>query len=845
MNLVERESELELLRTAIDNCAAGAAGTILVSGASGTGKTALLHSAMAWARSGEFVMLSAGAGSTEKGCTVLDQLLADIAHSPAVDGDFEPNRFTALCRELAGRKPVLLLVDDVDLADADALACVHRLARRGLPRICVVLSRCDSCDIGEWWSDLERQVTVRQIHVGPLTPEGIAGLGGSGAADATTWHELTGGNPLLVAALAADGGVPGAAVGRATLRHLHRGGLRLLAVARAVAVLDADSSVARVGALLDMDADHVGAALRRLSEAGVLADGLFRCAIGAAAVIEDMPAALTAGLRDRAARVLHGDGAAADAVARQVLAMPGAGGWTGPVLEDAAEQAIGQGRTEFAARCLTRAMAVTGDAKPVARIRMRLAECTWPTDPGVAARHLGPLTHACATRLLSGTQAATVSRYLWWHGRVDDAVTLLGQLADGTLPWDVDTPIALRVARTWLAASCPQYAEEIEQPPPRDTTSPWGLRLRAVSTLAAILTNGPSQELLTRAVRVLEVLDGRYDDTALVALTSLVHADRADTAAAWCADAPRHATFEAVRAEIAVRLGDLHTAIRSGYQALLLPASSWGVAIGEPLATVITATTATGRYAEAADLLRQPVPEAMFGTRFALPYLHARGTYQLAVGRPAAALPDFLACGELIRDWRVDQAALVPWRASAAQALLELNRPERARRLLSERPPEPGERSRALATRQLAACRPPADRMALLTDAVDLATAAKDNLTLARALGDLAAVNQELGDEGAARSMLRRAYSLALTCGAQPLCRRLRPSRRAPAGNGLTAAEGRVARLAARDYTNREIAQRLHITPSTVEQHLTRVFRKLDVRQRGELSAALRGRDEH
>ncbi len=51
----------------------------------------------------------------------------------------------------------------------------------------------------------------------------------------------------------------------------------------------------------------------------------------------------------------------------------------------------------------------------------------------------------------------------------------------------------------------------------------------------------------------------------------------------------------------------------------------------------------------------------------------------------------------------------------------------------------------------------------------------------------------------------------------------------------LSGAERRVAVLAALGQTNREIARRLAVTPSTVEQHLTRVFRKLGVRTRQEL----------
>jgi DNA-binding CsgD family transcriptional regulator len=55
----------------------------------------------------------------------------------------------------------------------------------------------------------------------------------------------------------------------------------------------------------------------------------------------------------------------------------------------------------------------------------------------------------------------------------------------------------------------------------------------------------------------------------------------------------------------------------------------------------------------------------------------------------------------------------------------------------------------------------------------------------------------------------------------------------------LSDAERRVAELAAHGLTNREIARKLYITVSTVEQHLTRVYRKLGVRRRMELRYSL------
>ncbi|HST25382.1 MAG TPA: AAA family ATPase [Gaiellaceae bacterium] len=67
------------------------------------------------------------------------------------------------------------------------------------------------------------------------------------------------------------------------------------------------------------------------------------------------------------------------------------------------------------------------------------------------------------------------------------------------------------------------------------------------------------------------------------------------------------------------------------------------------------------------------------------------------------------------------------------------------------------------------------------------------------------------------------------------------PVRRAPAD--LTPTEDTIAQLAAGGMTNRAIAERIYVSPKTVESNLARVYRKLGIRSRAELGRAMAERE--
>ncbi|HEX5621409.1 MAG TPA: LuxR C-terminal-related transcriptional regulator [Solirubrobacteraceae bacterium] len=122
-------------------------------------------------------------------------------------------------------------------------------------------------------------------------------------------------------------------------------------------------------------------------------------------------------------------------------------------------------------------------------------------------------------------------------------------------------------------------------------------------------------------------------------------------------------------------------------------------------------------------------------------------------------------------------------------------------------------------------------------------------LERARSLVALGVALRDGGNPIAARDPLREALDLAHRCGAAVLEEQIlaelraagaRPRRRAITGAGaLTRSERRIAELAAAGRQNKQIAAELVVTLDTVEFHLRNTYRKLGIKSRTLLPAAL------
>ena len=233
---------------------------------------------------------------------------------------------------------------------------------------------------------------------------------------------------------------------------------------------------------------------------------------------------------------------------------------------------------------------------------------------------------------------------------------------------------------------------------------------------------------------------------------------------------------------------------------------------------------------------------------------YASGVLRAAAGNHEAAIEELRGCALDHPAFGGENPAMLPWRSAAALSLAELGRHDEARALAADEVRRAqsfgAPRAIGIALRAQALVGPPRGTAESgWRTALAVLASSPARLEHARVLVDLGATFRAAGQRTAAREPLLEGLALAARCGARALERRaraelaaigVRPRTTDRAGaDSLTPSERRVVELAAAGGTNREIAQTLFVTEKTVETHLGRAFRKLDVSSRRQLPDVL------
>jgi len=886
--LIGRQSELDYVERFVGDVRTGTHG-LVVFGEPGIGKTALWRHAIARCREAGCQLLITRPSEEEmplSGCGLVDLLeesAVDLDRLRAEEDPLECGR-TVLeaLRRLAASGPTVVAIDDLQWLDSVSARALRYALRRADREPLGVLGTARSAQP----DPLGIRETLppgrsETVELGPLRLGALRRLlSGTVAAISrpalAQIHSLSGGNPLYALELArampdgrrsTDIALPGSL--RTALEHrLDALPARLEPVLEAVSALGATSVQSLRNLLPESDVDAI-------LEAAIAEQVL--------ALDEDLSvrfahpllgSVVYTSLSPLARRSLHAR-LAAQATEPDVRARHLALSTDDPdesiasLLERAATRAAGRGANDLASEFAGHGRRLTPVADEASVRRRALAEIEYLAAAGEVrqalsradrlVRSLAPGPERVealvqraeledddrdtAEALLLGAldEAGTDERL---RGRVFHRLAQLRRLRAGDLPGAIDA------ARSSLA-----LAEDCGDPT---------LELHAAAYLGHLEALGgkPRPDLMDRAVRLeaeLGVQPLSIRPRSLLAMHRL-----------WAGDLPAaRALLDAVQAE-AARAGNEMKQPQHFYISALVENASGNLELAHTLAArgLEAALDAENTYAERELLYPLARAEAWLGRE-----QEARATAQRlceeasthgvkpllvraasVLGLLALSLDDLeSACDELARAADLLERMgfanpgafrVLPDAIEALARSEELSAAEALHERLESEAAAAGPWSHAAVERARGAlllARGDAERAA---DVLDGAAACFQSLEhgpdtaralLLRAQALLRAGRRSLAAEVAAAAHARFSAMGATLWEARALelLERLQPGR---AAGRLTAAETRVAALVAKGMKNREIGQALFMSVATVEAHLTRIYRKLDIRSRTELA---------
>jgi DNA-binding CsgD family transcriptional regulator len=379
---------------------------VIIEGAPGLGKTALLNAACHLAHEDGHEVLRARGGALEAEVPfgIVRQLLQTVqakmssserelcSHAldePGVDISrpipFEVIRDLHMSlSQLASRRPLLIAIDDLHWSDFDSLTWVQYLVRRLEPGRLSFVGSSMSRVAGAPLATIDHIISepsTRVFSLRPLTMKSVTTLVSwhlgvdAKASFVTACHRVTGGNPFLLHSLlvAVEQEPSNAEVSdellctlspapviRAVLERMNGLPAEAHAVLQSVAVLGDGADHRIVAALAGVEANVGSEMAEALSEAHLLRGGRalsFVHPLERRAVYNEIGPLRCAQAHAEAARLLHSNGASLEQVSHHLLlSEPSDDEWSAEMLEQSAQVHFEQSRHELAKRCLSRAL---------------------------------------------------------------------------------------------------------------------------------------------------------------------------------------------------------------------------------------------------------------------------------------------------------------------------------------------------------------------------------------------------------------------------------------------------------------------------------------------------------
>lgn len=797
----------------------------------------------------------------------------------------------SLLRALAASGPLLVAIDDVQWLDPSSRAPLRFAIRRlqGAPVGALVTLRVedDGDGVDDGWTTTDDPAT--RIELGPLSLGALHRLivdrSGHSLARPSLVRllERTGGNPFLATELVAAWGPEAAArassgrplpetVARLVRQRVVRLGIDARRVAQVVALLGRtrEEVVARVLAPDGVTAVAVRDATLHAIEAGVLrVDGdRVRCAH--AIIASSLVSSLSPGtVRELHARIAVELDDPIEVAIHSAEAVAGPDASIAERLDAAATVAIHRGASLESVALRERALALTEpeDVAALARRRFALADALFTAGDTEAAReHLREvLLDDPAVEAVTRRETLLLLATIAWFDSGQGQAVALGEQALAVSPDDIAWQAKANARLSWvidddLSRQAAYAAEALRLLDPEDDPVTYAFAALNGAWARLLAGEGADDAAITLGDRLQEAARSWEYSTVPAAWAKAM--DRFDEARALIDRYLDHSRERGDESSVAQLLSmRVEVEAWTGRLVLAQELADASVAAAEQSGQQVYLSTSLARRAMVrayAGDLEEAETDARASLDIAIPplmpplALGVLGSIALAQGRPADAVGHLAAADAMLASAGMRDPAPYRFHGDLVEALILTGDVESADRqvsLLDERArvaPRPWVTAIAARCRALVAAArgdvPGA--LSSFERALEAHAALDMPFELARTQLAHGLALRRSGSRRRAAAAIGMAVEGFRVLGSRPWVARAegelaRVGLQPRDDGGLSPSEQRIARLAADGLTNRVIAERLVISPKTVEATLARVYIKLGIGSRAQLGARM------